>query len=202
MKTSILINYKKTITSFFVMLLLSVSSFAAEPAFDKGSNVIGLGLGFGVDYGHYYGTYTSSSVAPTFAIMYDHGFFPEVGPGTIGIGGIFAIKSSSQKINGDKYGYSSYIVGVRGTYHLTLLKDKNNKFDPYGGVTFGLRFNSDEYYKYYHDTYGTEYYSYRNVNPIAGLFVGAHYNFVPNFGVFAEIGYDITFLRLGVNFNF
>lgn len=201
MKKVLFTSNKKIITGIALLLFLSSNSFAAEPAFDKGSNVIGICIGFGVDYGHY-AYNASSSLAPTFALTYDHGFFPEVGPGTIGIGGIFAVKGSSQNVAGEKYKNSSYIFGVRGTYHLTLLKDKNNKFDPYAGVTFGLRFNSDEYYDYYHDTYGTEYYSYANVNPVAGLFVGAHYNFVPNFGAFAEMGYDITFLRLGVNFNF
>ncbi len=201
MKKSFFTSIKKVSIGLSLLLFLSTTAFAAEPAFDKGSNIIGVCIGFGVDYGHYYGG-SSSSLAPTFAVMYDRGVFPEVGPGTIGIGGIFAIKSSSQKVAGEKYGYSSYIIGARGTYHLTILKDKNNKFDPYAGVTFGLRFNSDEYYDYYKDNYGASYYSYNNVNPVAGIFVGAHYNFVPNFGAFAEMGYDITFLRLGVNFNF
>ncbi len=199
MKTSLVNNAKKILSVIFLMLCLSISSFADEPAFDKGSNVIGLGIGMGVDYASYGGYYGSSSVSPTLYASFDHGFFPEVGPGTIGIGGVIAYKSSSSKYLTYKSKYSSTIIGVRGTYHLTILKDKNNKFDPYAGVTFGLRFNNykDPYSDYYNFSY-----SYDRVNPIAGAFVGAHYNFVPNFGVHAELGYDISFMRIGVNFNF
>ncbi|TAH44264.1 MAG: hypothetical protein EYC69_00225 [Bacteroidetes bacterium] len=206
MKTSVLNNTKKIISSLFILLLLSGSTFAAEPAFDKGSNVIGLALGFGVDYGNYYGVYSNKAVSPTLVFTYDHGFFPEVGPGTIGIGGVIAYKSSSFKsynYNNDyvKYRNSSLIIGLRGTYHLTILKDKNNKFDPYAGVTLGMRINDDNYRDDYYRNYGS-YYTYNRVSPIAGVFVGAHYNFVPAFGAFAELGYDISFLRVGINFNF
>ncbi|HNQ60768.1 MAG TPA: hypothetical protein PKJ62_00100 [Bacteroidia bacterium] len=205
MKKSILSSKKKIFGLLLSSLFIFSNSFAAEPAFDKGSNVIGLGLGVGVDYGNYYGAYTGKSVSPTFLFTYDHGFFPEVGPGTIGIGGVIAYKSSSYKNyyrnELKKYRNSSFIIGVRGTYHLTLLKDKNNKFDPYAGVTFGIRINDDNYYDDYYSTYGY-YYSYNKTNPVAGVFIGAHYNFKPAFGVFAEVGYDISLLRAGINFNF
>ena len=51
------------------------------------------------------------------------------------------------------------IVAVRGTYHLTILAEKNNKFDPYAGVVLGLRFNSykDTYDDYFYNTYGYHY---------------------------------------------
>ena len=181
------------------MLLLSFSSFAAEPAFDKGSNVIGVGIGVGVSYGSYAGYYSSTTVSPTLYASFDRGFFPEVGPGTIGIGALIAYKSSKSTYLTYTSRYSSTIVGLRGTYHLTILKDKNNKFDPYAGVTLGLRFNS------YKDPYSDFYnyaYNYNRVNAVAGVFVGAHYNFLPNFGAHAELGYDISFFRVGVNFNF
>jgi hypothetical protein len=199
MKKSIIRNGKKIITGIFSMILLTGTTYAAEPAFDKGSNVIGLGIGMGVDYATYSGYYGSSTTSPTLYLSYDRGFFPEVGPGTIGIGAVIAHKSSTSKYLSYKSKYSSTIIGVRGTYHLTLLKDKNNKFDPYAGVTFGLRFNNykDPYYDYINYNY-----SYTRTNPVAGVFVGAHYNFVPNFGVHAELGYDISFFRVGVNFNF
>jgi hypothetical protein len=199
MKNTLIKNYKKIIFGLFSITLLSGTAFAAEPAFDKGSNVIGLGIGMGVDYGNYSGFYGSSTVSPTIYASYDHGFFSEVGPGTIGIGAVIAYKSSSSKYLTYKSKYSSTIVGLRGTYHLTLLKDKNNKFDPYAGVTFGLRFNNytDPYADYYNLSY-----SYNRTNAVAGVFVGAHYNFVPNFGAHAELGYDISFFRVGVNFNF
>ncbi len=44
--------------------------------------------------------------------------------------------------------------------------------------------------------------SYGRVTPVYGVFVGAKYNFAPGFGVFGELGYDISFLRIGLCANF
>ncbi|MES1223214.1 MAG: hypothetical protein ABUT20_47410, partial [Bacteroidota bacterium] len=81
------------------------------------------------------------------------------------------------------------------TYHLTVLKDKNNKFDPYAGVTLGARIYQ------YKNSYGSSYTD-NSVYPTFGAFVGAKYNFAKSFGAFAELGYDISFARIGVCFNF
>ncbi len=138
-------------------------------------------------------------------MSYHHGLIEKVGPGSIGIGGVIGFKSATYKYkynfnggnNNYKDTYTNFIIGVRGTYHLTLLANKNNKFDPYGGVTVGFRI-------FDHNYGGPDLnpYNYNSVYPIAGLFVGAKYNFVPNFGVFAELGYDISLIRVGINFNF
>ncbi|MBK6838227.1 MAG: hypothetical protein IPG90_08050 [Bacteroidetes bacterium] len=198
-----LIRFKKSITLAIgiacLVCIQAVSNYstAAEPAFDQGSNTIGLGVGFGLGYGYYSGATTS----PALTFSYDHGFFPEVGPGTIGIGGIIAYKSASYD-----YGYKGYkakwtntIVAVRGTYHFTGLAEKNNKFDPYAGAIIGLRFysQSDDQFDYTHYSYNQNY-----TYIVSGIFAGAKYNFIPSFGAFAELGYDVSFAKIGINFNF
>lgn len=168
-------------------------SDGAAPAFDKGSKTLGLGVGLGASYGTF--LYRTVSLPLIFA-TYDQGIIGNVGPGTIGIGGIVGFKSSSYKYGSGlgRYGYSNFFLGARGTYHLTILKDKNNKFDPYAGVTVGLRvWNWND--SYWNSKDG-------GVAPMGGAFIGAKYNFKPGFGVFAEAGYDISFLRAGINFNF
>ena len=203
MKRTLQGNICRGICALLVLMLISGTTFAqkrngrgARPAFDKGDNTIGVFLGLGVDY-DYYG---SVSRIPAIGVTYDHGIVSNVGPGTIGIGGVLAYKAAQYKYNnGYKATWTDFIVGVRGTYHLTILKDKNNKFDPYAGVTVGFRVSNytDTYYDYMGRSYSAS-----SVNPVVGAFIGAKYNFVPNFGAFAELGYDISFLRLGVNFNF
>jgi len=166
-----------------------------RPAFSRGDKTLGFSLGFGVDY-DYYGSAVS---LPVFALHYDQGIVDNVGPGTIGVGGMIGIKTAYYKYDGYKATWTNYIVGVRGTYHLTLLKDKNNKFDPYGGVMLGIRIDN------YHDSYynnGNNPYHYNSAYPVAGLFVGAKYNFSPHFGAFAEVGYDVSLLRIGICANF
>lgn len=171
----------------------------AEPAFDKGSNTLGLSIGLGLDYDDFYGDDVTRM--PALNITLDHGTIANVGPGTIGIGGVYSFKRTTYRYSNDKYreSWTNNIFGVRGTYHLTILKDKNNKFDPYAGLTLGFRINS------YRDTYYDDKsynFNYVNGHPIYGVFAGAKYNFKKNFGAFAEVGYDISFLRLGINFNF
>jgi hypothetical protein len=173
-----------------------------DPAFDVGDNTIGLAIGVGG--GRHTSVYGYSGVryvdVPAFVLTYDHGFFGEVGPVTIGIGGLIGYQYSYLR-NYDDYdaSWTNFVVGVRGTYHLTLLKDKNNKFDPYGGVLIGLRFETykNTYYDYIETSYDNA-----SVLPVPGVFVGAKYNFTPAFGAFAEVGYDIAILKVGINFNF
>jgi len=199
MKKSIL----KNITLLSTALLLSTFTFSQNaPAFDKGDNTIGLSLGAGVNYGYY-----SGILAPSLAVTYDHGFFPEVGPGTIGIGGIIAYKSGHYHYGyGDyEYKWNSVIVAVRGTYHLTILKDKNNHFDPYGGVVLGVRVNkyTDTYDDYYYaNTHNHYYREDASANAVRGVFIGAKYNFTSFFGLFVELGSDVSVISGGVNFNF
>ena len=210
MKNKLSLTFSKFLIIVFAVVSLTTTQSLAqggEAPFVKGSNTIGISIGAGVDYG--YGTRFGGHYSnhPAIAVSYDHGIINNVGPGTIGIGGVFGFKSSTYKysyytsnVNGYrnyKDTYTNFIIGVRGTYHLTLLADKNNKFDPYGGITIGFRIFDHNY-----DGPVKDPYKYNSVYPIAGLFVGAKYNFVPNFGAFAELGYDISLFRVGVNFNF
>jgi len=209
-----LLKSTKILTLALITTLFTTTSGQAqggEAAFVKGSKTIAVSLGFGVDYG--YGTFYGGKYVnlPAVAVTYDQGVFENVGPGTIGIGGVVGFKNSYYRYNVDrdkngniinesyKDNYSNFIIGLRGTYHLTLLKDKNNKFDPYAGITVGVRiFN----HKYNNPYYNNAFDNYNNVNPIAGAFIGAKYNFTKGFGAFAEVGYDISLLRIGLNFNF
>lgn len=196
------------------VLLSSVSMAQNAPAFDKGDNTIGISIGVGGNF-NYYNGYRS---VPSFSLYYDHGSFGEIGPGTIGIGGIVGFKTASYDypdnywVSGSHFEkrWTDYIVAARATYHLTLLKDKNNKFDPYAGIVLGVRFQTykDTYYQYRYDH--NQYYGYSNDDyyynghpyAVKGVFIGAKYNFTKFFGAFAELGYDISIIRVGLNFNF
>jgi hypothetical protein len=184
--------------------LLSATTFSQNaPAFDKGDNTIGISVGIGGNwhssvYG--YGYNYSYVDLPAFALTYDHGFFGDVGPGTIGIGGLLGYKYSFlSNYGGYDASWSDFVIGARGTYHLTILKDKNNHFDPYAGVLLGVRIHT--YRNTYYDEFDNSYDA-GGVLPATGVFVGAKYNFTKAFGAFAEVGYDISIIRIGLNFNF
>ncbi len=197
-------NPIKAILFATVLSLSLATSFAQDKpaAFDKGSNTIALSAGFGYDYGYYNSYYTRKNYVnlPAFSLIYDHGSFGEIGPGTIGIGGIIAMKNTYYKYaDGSKRSWSNYIIAARGTYHLTILKEKNNKFDPYAGIMIGVRF-----YHYSNNHYNDSYYYLNNrVYSVKGVFLGAKYNFAKYVGCFAEIGYDqVSIAKVGLNVNF
>lgn len=175
-------------------------SSGVRAAFDKNSITGGIGLGFGNVYGYNaLGWGWEVKHRPGIAAIFDMGV-ADVGPGTIGAGGILAYQASVSKDGtGDNIRWSNVIIAVRSTYHLNLLKDKNNKFDPYAGVVLGLRF---------HRISGSAWGAYGMSKPagvtrtVAGLFAGARYKFTEQFSAFAELGYDVSYLRLGVNYQF
>ncbi|MEO8086386.1 MAG: hypothetical protein ABI763_06185 [Bacteroidota bacterium] len=195
-------NFTNTAVLIGGLLFCAVANAQNAPAFGKGDNTIGLGLGVGINYGYY-----SGGIAPAMSVYFDHGFFGEVGPGTIGIGGILAYKSGHYNYGygGYEYKWSSTIVAARGTYHLTILKDKNNHFDPYAGIVLGVRINhyTDTYDDYYFKNNNKHYYSNESsADAVRGVFIGAKYNFTHFFGVFVEAGSDLSIITGGINFNF
>ena len=193
-------NFLKPFSKYVVLLLCSLQTLALSAVsqssgtgapFVKGSKSLGLSAGFGIGYNYISGY----SGLPVLALTYDQGFFENAGPGNIGIGAIVALKTAHYNYSGGHRAvWKNYFVGIRGTYHLTILADKNNKFDPYAGVTLGVRI-----YRY-DDTYSS--YANHSLYPVAGAFVGAKYNFARNIGAFAELGYDISFARIGISLNF
>jgi hypothetical protein len=213
MKKTINVKHVKIFAVAAIATVLSTTVFAqgGEAAFNKGSKTLGFALGIGVDrYSNPYGN--DFARLPALMLIYDQGFFEDVGPGTIGIGGVVGFKSSHYDYDYYYYdnnfnyrharyrnSYADLILAVRGTYHLTILKDKNNKFDPYAGITIGVGIGS---HSYNNPHYADDIYDYAPVYPVAGAFIGAKYNLTPRFGFFAEAGYDISLVRIGFNINF
>lgn len=86
---------------------------------------------------------------------------------------------------------------VRGTYHYDLLQ--NGKVDTYAGVSLGARIEN------YKDTYDSEFLggpynnSYGGARVEGGIFIGGRYYFTDTIGAFAEAGYDMSYLKLGLS---
>ena len=125
-----------------------------------------------------------------------------IGPGVIGIGGLLGYKSYHYDYAGtsDKARWTSIIVLARGTYHYDLLEV--SKLDTYAGVSLGFRIESfnnpqdDEALKQrYNESYG-------GVRFERGIFLGARYFVTDGIGAFAEAGYDMTYLKLGLTASF
>jgi hypothetical protein len=189
---------KKILAAVFLIILgagyaSARKSGGSRPAFDVGDNAIGIALGVGT--AHTYGL--ADVYSPAFIVNYEHGIIGNLGPGTLSIGGELGYQTSYYDYTNGGYRarWTTLSFAVRGIYHLTILKDKNNKFDPYGGLALGF------YAVNYRNDYPGYYENYPSV-PFVAPFVGAKYNFTPGFGVWTELGYDIAILKFGLNFNF
>jgi hypothetical protein len=182
--------------SCLMIALLPFGSFAkkggARPAFNAGDNAIGVG--FGVGAAHTYGL--ADVYSPAFIVNYEHGIVDELGPGTLSVGGEFGFQTSRYDyVGGYRAHWTTLTFALRGIYHLTLLKDKNNKFDPYGGLALGF------YAVNYTNDYPGPKDSYSSA-PLVAPFVGAKYNFSKAVGAWTELGFDVAIFKAGLNFNF
>ncbi|QDA60620.1 hypothetical protein [Hymenobacter jejuensis] len=169
-----------------------------ESMFRKGTTMVNLGVGLGLGYGYYGGSLKST---PAISVSAERGLLEGIGPGTIGVGGLIGYKGYHYDYPGTSYKatWSNIIVAARGTYHYNFTT--NPKLDTYAGVTLGMRL---EHYKdtYYNDVLNSRNNSYGGAYLTSGIFVGGRYFFTDNIGGFAELGYDMSYLKLGLTAKF
>ena len=171
---------------------------AVAGPFGVGTNAVNLGIGVGSRYNYGTGFFGgSSSVSPAISLSYERGILP-LGPGVLGVGGIVGYQGASYDLGGsDKWKYTDIVVMVRGAFHYPV----NEKFDAYGGLGLGVRHagvsfsgSSNSIYSAIGSVSGNEFAS--------GLFVGGRYFFTESIGAFAELGYDQTYLKIGLSAKF
>lgn len=163
----------------------------AGAPFEAGANVFNLGLGLGSRYGYGAGLLGGSrSVAPAWSLSYERGLLA-LGPGVVGAGVFAGYQAARYDFGGgDQWRYTDVVVTLRGAFHWPV----RPQLDAYGGLGLGLRhalvfFERSSFL-------GTE--AARANELTAGLFVGGRYFFTPRMGAFAELGYDQTYLKIGL----
>lgn len=171
---------------------------STNSTFGKGTTAVNFGIGL-VGFGSYYGT--GASVTPLLNLSIEHGIIDNVGPGVISVGGNFGFRRATYDYgfggSSYKWSWTDIYVGARGAYHYDLLG--NDKVDTYAGLGIGARI-----WKFtdpYSDQFNYSYHS-SGTDIVSGLFAGARYYFTPNIGAFAEFGYDIALLKLGLSAKF
>lgn len=115
----------------------------------------------------------------------------------ISVGGYAGFVSQTEDLGFFTTKQTNLIVGVRGAYHLELI----DNVDTYGGLLLG------------YNVVSAEITSNNPLFPTTGVaasasgiaysaFVGGRYHFTDNIGAFAELGYGIAYLQLGVALKF
>lgn len=135
--------------------------------------------------------------SPLLTVSVDYGYMDDIGPGTIGIGGMLGYKSSSYVYNyygyTDKGRWTDIVVGGRASYHFYL---DIPKVDIYAVANLGIVVESYDYssnspFVFEPDVNTTD------INLYGGFCGGAKYFLTDNIAAFAEVGYDVAWIKLG-----
>lgn len=186
-------------------LLLAATFFPnnrAQAQFAVGDDVVGLGVGLLGTY-NYGWKGAGFSRSPVINLQYDHGLM-ELGDGVLGLGGLIGYSTAKYDYSqfgwGHRYRFSSMLIAARGTWHYNEWHG-DSKLDTYAALGLGLYFHKS---KFRYDAAPTPNgYVFRDndrtsTSGYLGLQVGARYWFSPNVSGFAELGYGMSWLQVGV----
>jgi len=185
------LSFFKVLVVFLFCALFS-GGLNAQNVFSKGDQNVNLGIGIGTVLGG--SGYTTT--LPPLSISYEYGIKDELfdEKSSLGIGAYLGYASNKYEIGGYGWKYNYTIFGVRGALHYQLV----DKLDTYGGLMLGYD-NVSSKWSGGQSTVGT-------AAAVSGLgwslFIGGRYYFSDNIGAFAELGYGIAYLQLGVSFKF
>jgi len=179
---------------FILGLSIVTATVSYGQNFVKGTNIVSAGIGIGSSLGGFsYGSQT-----PALGLNYERGVWEVGGPGVISLGGYAGRKSFKYSGPGytQKWGYT--IIGVRSAYHYNGIN--SDKFDVYGGIM--LSYDILNYS--YKDNNGNNINAGGNYGSAVGftLYAGGRYFFSDNVAAFAELGYGVSYLTLGLSFKF
>lgn len=166
----------------------SVSLANAQEIFQAGTKAVNVGVGLG--------SVLPNTTIPPLSVSFDYGVKDNLingENGSISAGGYIGYTASSISILDSKLRTSYAILGARGAFHYQFMP----KLDTYAGIMLGYRVASSSWS-------GSE---------VAGTaqsasqfdystYAGARYFFTDNIGAFAEAGYGVAYLNLGVTCKF
>jgi|RhiMetdeSRZDD1v2_1073273.scaffolds.fasta_scaffold01293_33 hypothetical protein len=172
--------------SLLLALIMAQPGAKAQTQSVKGVNYAAAGIGIGT-----FGFNGTGGLPVT--LSFDHGFTDKI------TGGLYVGMVRTKYLANYKYRYT--IAGVRASYHFNEeLKISNPKIDVYGGATLYYRGYTLKY-KYTGD--GIEYSEKLTGGSVGvGIHVGGHYFFTDQIGAYADLGYGISPLQLGLVLRF
>lgn len=177
---------KKILSTMIAVVAMTLSTNAQ--LFDEEVKFFHVGIGVGSPY-----AYSGSDVS----IPPVHASAEFAISEKIGVGGLIGYTASKydEAYLGDSYSwkFTYLIVGARGAYHFI----DSDKADVYGGVMLGYNIASATFES--NDADLEQYVTEPSVGGVAfGGFVGARYMFTEQLGGFAELGYNISWLSVGL----
>lgn len=177
---------KLTATCFTITCLLLLSSnvfsqseFFESPNFNQGQIDFNIGIGLIPTF------YSGNRGLLPLNVSGEYGVTDD-----ISVGGYIGYSTSSSSIFTKKdVRYTYTIFGIRGSYHVNL----SEKLETYVGVMLGynrvsVKYDDDSFFTNYKPTSSSGIYS---------GYIGSRYHFNETMGIFAEVGYGISWLTIG-----
>lgn len=177
---------KKTFLILFAVLCVSIAQ--AQP-FQQGTTMGNLGIGLGTGLGGL------GTARPAISISADHGVWDIGGPGVISLGGYLGTTGYKYTNGGYTAKWNYFIIGARGAYHYNGFEVP--ELDVYGGVMLGyniVNYSTDGSGYDYSGNYGSDL-------GFSG-FIGGRWLFSDNLGAFAELGFGVSNLNIGLTYKF
>ena len=166
----------------------SISIANAQEVFHKGTTAINAGIGLG--------SYYSGITIPPLSVSLDYGVADNLingNNGSISVGGFAGYAASSfSGWTADKVTVSYAVLGGRGAFHYQFAP----KLDTYAGLMLSYNLASSSWS-------GEAIPGVKAASSDIGItaYLGARYFFTESVGAFAELGYGISNLNLGVTFK-
>ncbi len=174
---------KKLIVSLLALVLVCAYTNAQNYNFVKGQVDLNIGLGIG---GTLVGAGAKTKFLPI-GVSLDFGINDQISVG--GYFGYAGAELESFGFNGETYDYTNLIFGGRVGYHFAMI----DGVDTYAGGMLG----------YNQAKIGDSLFGDLGVGGfIWAGYVGGNYILSDSFGVFAELGYGVSIIRLGANLSF
>jgi len=186
------------LTAAILLFAMVATNIQAQDAtFGKGVKVVNLGLGLGSTLGGY----GYATEIPPISVSLDWGIIDElfnVENLSLGVGGYLGYSSNKWTWSGADYGwrYTYVIPGVRGTVHYQLPVEK---LDTYAGLMLGYNIVT---HKEFGTWAGANTYSASASTAEFSAYAGARYYFTNSIAAFAELGYGIAYLNIGLSLKF
>lgn len=173
-----------------LLLFLSLSVYTSKAQTFKNGD-FDINAGFGI--GYTYGLVSGVTSWPALVVSAEKGIKDLSNIGVLSVGGTLGYKHISW--SDADYNWNDLYIGARGAIHFSSINV--DKLDLYGGVSLGLRFYSDPVWNWANGKLDKS----TSTTAFFGIFGGAKYMFSQKIGAFGELGYDISWLKLGVTFK-
>jgi hypothetical protein len=138
---------------------------------------------------------------PALTLSADKIIVEGVGPGSISVGGLVGYQNFHYNYPSTAYKatWNHIVLLGRGAYHYNFTEDP--RLDTYAGISLGLRVVT---YKdtFLNSTPANEPNEYGGLSVAPGIFVGGRYFLTDHLGAFAELGYDMSYLKFGLSAKF